>query len=142
MGIVTNTGGLVLNCRTEPNTTSDIITILQPGEAVDVLGEEEDGWIPVRCDDEDGWVSADFLTLEGDDATLEVTTTTATVTTNGLQAGCRLQPNTNSLIIARLDDGDEVVIRGETTADRWVPVTCNGLAGWIFEDLIELQPAG
>jgi len=55
-----------------------------------------------------------------------------------LQAGCRLQPDTVSLIIARLDNGTEVVIRGETSGDGWVPVTCGGLEGWIFEDLIEL----
>jgi len=100
-----------------------------------VTGEEEDGWVPVICDEEDGWVSAQFLALEGA-ATPEPAT--GNVVTNGSQAGCRLEPNTVSLIIASLDNGDDVVIRGETTEDGWVPVTCAGLEGWIFEDLIEL----
>ena len=135
IGTVSDTGGLALNCRTEPNTTSAIIAGLQPGETVTVLGDEEDGWIPVTCDGEDGWVSAPFLMVDGE-ATPEPSS--ATVATNGQQAGCRLEPNTVSLIIARLDDGEEVVIIGETTTDGWVPVTCGGLEGWIFEDLIEL----
>lgn len=135
LGTVVDTGGLALNCRTQPNTTSEIVTILQPGEEVEVIGEEEGGWIPVICDDQDSWVSADFLALEGE-ATPQPSS--ATIVTNGLQAGCRLEPNTVSLIIARVDNGTEVVIRGETTDDGWVPVTCAGLAGWIFEDLIEL----
>ncbi len=137
VGTVTNTGGLALNCRTQPNTTSEIITILQPEMDVEVIGEEEDGWIPVICDDQDGWVSADFLTLEGE-ASPEPPT--VTVVTNGPQAACRLEANTISLIIARVESGTEVVIRGETTDDGWVPVTCGGLEGWIFEDLIESQP--
>jgi len=131
---VTNTGGLGLNCRTEPNVTAEIITVFMPDMEVQVLGEEEDGWIPVQCDsDDEGFVSADFLTLEGETPPAPPT---VTVITNGPLAACRLAPNTVSLIVARIESGTEVDLLGETTDDGWVPVSCGGFDGWIFEDLI------
>jgi uncharacterized protein YgiM (DUF1202 family) len=138
VGTVTNTGGLDLFCRTEPNTSAMVITVLAPGTSVEVLGEESDGWVPVRCADQDGWVSAQYLTIG------EVPDTgppTATVVTNGPLASCRIEPNTTSLIIARVESGTQVTIRGATT-NGWVPVTCDGQDGWIFEDLIQGEPGG
>jgi uncharacterized protein YgiM (DUF1202 family) len=127
-GTVSNTGGLTLHCRTEPNTSSTIIEWLEPGSTIEVRGDEVDGWIPVRCADQDGWVSADYLTLSTDDSTPDAATTMVVI--DGEVASCRLDPSIDSLIIARLPAGTEVTVRGEMDAG-WVPVVCDGQDGWM-----------
>jgi uncharacterized protein YgiM (DUF1202 family) len=106
-----------------------------------VLGEAEDGWIPVRCGEQDGYVSDQYLTLEPAGTPAAVVTpeseTIVLLVTDGDLASCRLEPNTESLVIADLDTGDEVILAGEVTGG-WTPVTCEGLEGWVFADYLEV----
>ena len=65
----TNTKGL--NLRTEPNTDSEVITVLQESEQVLVYGIE-DGWAYVRTDDSRtqsdlyGWCTTEYLSYYDD----------------------------------------------------------------------------
>ena len=56
--IWTNTG---VNMRTEPSVESSVITVLNPGVLLELLGEEE-GWVKVRYNDYEGYVSTDYIT--------------------------------------------------------------------------------
>lgn len=50
--------------RREPGTESDVLGNLPRGEIVEVLGENQDGWVCVDYDGEDGWVFADYVSLD------------------------------------------------------------------------------
>ena len=52
-----------VNLRSEPNTDCDVVTILEMGTQVRMIGEE-DGWIKVSYNDQEGYIRADFLTTE------------------------------------------------------------------------------
>lgn len=53
-----------LRVRKEPSTEASILGNLPRGEIVEVLGENEDGWVCVDYEGEDGWVSADYVSLD------------------------------------------------------------------------------
>lgn len=52
-----------VNMRSEPNTGSAVITVLELGTQVRMIGEEN-GWIKVSYNDQEGYIRADFLTTE------------------------------------------------------------------------------
>lgn len=52
-----------VNLRSEPNTDCDVVTILEMGTQVRLIGEE-DGWVKVSYNDQEGYIRADFLTTE------------------------------------------------------------------------------
>ena len=52
-----------VNMRSEPNTDCDVVTILEMGTQVRLIGEE-DGWVKVSYNDQEGYIRADFLTTE------------------------------------------------------------------------------
>lgn len=54
----TNTG---VNLREQPNTDCRILTILEEGAELTLLGEE-DGWVNVSYNDVEGYVSAEYVT--------------------------------------------------------------------------------
>lgn len=53
-----------LRVRKEPNTESGQYGMLPKGEIVEVLQEQEDGWICVDYEGNDGYVSAEYVVLE------------------------------------------------------------------------------
>ena len=52
-----------VNLRSEPNTDCDVVTVLDMGTQVRMIGEE-DGWVKVSYNDQEGYIRADFLTTE------------------------------------------------------------------------------
>ena len=52
-----------VNMRSEPNTDCDVVTVLEMGTQVRMIGEE-DGWVKVSYNDQEGYIRADFLTTE------------------------------------------------------------------------------
>ena len=52
-----------VNLRSEPNTDCDVVTVLEMGTQVRMIGEE-DGWVKVSYNDQEGYIRADFLTSE------------------------------------------------------------------------------
>lgn len=64
-----------LNVRTTPEIAADIVSLLENGATVDVIGRYVDGnWYRVRLPDgSEGWVASEFVVLNGDPAGLPVT---------------------------------------------------------------------
>jgi uncharacterized protein YgiM (DUF1202 family) len=62
-GVVSNTGGGRLNCRSGPGTGYSIVAQLAPGASVVIRGATSGGWIPVTCSGHAGWVSADYIRI-------------------------------------------------------------------------------
>lgn len=53
-----------LRIRKEPSTEADIYGMLPKGDIVEVLNQEEDGWICVDYEGSDGYVSAEYVVLD------------------------------------------------------------------------------
>ena len=53
-----------LRVRKEPSTEASILGNLPRGEIVEVLDENEDGWVCVDYQGEDGWVSGEYVSLD------------------------------------------------------------------------------
>lgn len=53
-----------LRIRMAPNMESEVWGMLPKGDIVEVLSEEEDGWICVDYEGNDGYVSAEFVALD------------------------------------------------------------------------------
>lgn len=49
-----------VNMREEPNTSCEVITVLEEGTMLEMLGEES-GWAFVDCQGQTGYVSLDYL---------------------------------------------------------------------------------
>lgn len=53
-----------LRVRTEPNTEAGVYGLLPQGEIVEVLGQDEDGWVCVDYEGSDGYVSLEYVALD------------------------------------------------------------------------------
>ncbi len=52
-----------LRVREEPNTESTILTMMGDGERLEVVEEENDGWIKVMVDDQEGYISSEYAKI-------------------------------------------------------------------------------
>lgn len=55
-----------INVRSEPMTSSDTLTTLQPDDRVQIIGQSEDGvWFNIRLEDgREGWVAAGLVSID------------------------------------------------------------------------------
>ncbi len=143
-GTVSNTGGSNLRCRTEPNTTASIITLLPSGMRVEARGAVVNGWLPIRCGGQDGWVSASYMVLSSGSATptppatptptaptpAPVGTSLATVSgTGGAGLRCRTAAVSGAVMTVLPE-----LARVETVGSQqngWIQVRCAGQLGWV-----------
>jgi N-acetylmuramoyl-L-alanine amidase len=144
-GVIANTGGAPVNCRTAPNTTSAIITIVTAGSQVNLTGPAQNDWQPVMCGGQNGYIFAQYVQVSSDPTTTASSSTgTGTVTgTNGDGVRCRSTASLTGPIIAVLPEGGIVSLRGARQGD-WQPVTCAGQDGFVYATYLTIggQPAG
>lgn len=50
-----------VNMRSEPNTESEIVTLLEEGTIVEQRGNESNGWIPVKFGMQEGYIRNDLI---------------------------------------------------------------------------------
>ena len=61
-----------VNFRAEPNTDSEILTVLVTGTKLTLLGEEN-GWVQAEYNGQKGYVSSDYVTDQEPDTTTQET---------------------------------------------------------------------
>ena len=54
-----------VNFRTDPSTDADVIKLLNPGTAVEMLEHDPDGWSKVSADGKTGYIKSEYLTEAG-----------------------------------------------------------------------------
>ena len=62
----------LINFRAEPNTDSEILTVLVTGTKLTLLGEEN-GWVQAEYNGQKGYVSSDYVTDQEPDTTTQET---------------------------------------------------------------------
>jgi uncharacterized protein YgiM (DUF1202 family) len=151
----TNGDGLV--CRTEPDSSAPIITVLAEGASVQVTETTSTGYLQVVCASQIGYASTSFLWSGGltdDDAdfaaavdetaetNFSAAASSAKVTgTGGTGVRCRVSPNTSARVITVLSEGTSVSVTGNMQ-NGWVPVTCGGQSGWVYGSYLTSTGSG
>ncbi|QTN00811.1 SH3 domain-containing protein [Sediminibacillus dalangtanensis] len=115
-----------LNFRTEPNSSSSvtIISTLDNGQKVEVLGSNGNGWYQVKVGSQTGWVSSSYVDLLN---LLEVTASSLNVRTEPSTNGSPVGGLRNGTLVAgMLDKSDHLVKDGV-----WYQIDYNGSAHWV-----------
>ena len=122
-----------LNVRSGADETSSIVGKMKADSACEIIGYEGD-WAQITSGKVEGYVKAEYL-LTGEAAVAkayEVYRTIATVQTDGLRI--RLEPNTESTIIAVVSNGEEIEV--EEDLGDWVHVSVDGEDGYVSAEYV------
>ena len=125
------TTGTSLRMRSEPNTSSAIVTTLNKSVAVALLDDSVPGWYKINYNGSTGYVSSDYLIIDQDN----IFTTYGRVPEGTVNV--RAAATTESESLATIDAGTIVTVNG--LVDGWYDVTCEyGTEGYIRSDLLVL----
>ena len=123
-----STEGGRLNVRAQPNTSANILSMLENGAVVRAKGQPANGWVELV---DGGWVSAQWMKTavasESNSGASGSASSSVTVSTQGSPLNVRSQPNTSASILRGLDNGAVVSTKGEA-ANGWIELTDGG---WI-----------
>ena len=125
------TTGTSLRMRSEPNTSSAIVTTLNKSVAVALLDDSTPGWYKVDYNGSTGYVSSDYLIIDQDN----IFTTYGRVPEGTVNV--RADATTESESLATIDAGTVVTVNG--LVNGWYDVTCQyGTEGYVRSDLLVL----
>lgn len=126
-----------LNVRAQASGDSEIVGKMVVGSVATVL-ERQDAWTHIQSGNVDGFVSNDYLVY--DDAAgayaQQVCTMVAIVKADNLKV--RAEQSTDSDIVARAVQGEELVLIEED--DEWAKVQKeDGTEGYVYKEYVEIQ---
>ena len=139
-----------LNLRSEASTNSSIVELLNFGEEIEIISEEGN-WYKVKHKDKEGYVSKDYVTVEeptptpnneneqpieanqGSNSSESNSDVTANTTIKlDKDVTIKILPLINSNDLGTAKEGEEITLI--TTANNWMFVQTNEIAGWIVKD--------
>ena len=123
-----------LNMRSEPSTSSSVVTCLPRGTIVVAHGSS-DGWVSVSYKDYTGYMSAEYLSMS-DSAEADLGTGTVTGSDVRLRSG----PGTSYDILGTRGRGDTLQVTGVSGA--WYKVSVNGSTAYISSTYLSLGSSG
>lgn len=143
--------GNAVRLRKEPSTESKIITLMEKGKQVEVLGESN-GWYQVKCGENIGWVLSTLVdcleTVQSVSSGITVATAAVTqenaspitetkiVAVTGSSVNLRKEPNTDSAVVGKVVEGDNLIVL-ETSADmQWYKIQFGDIEGFVFAELV------
>lgn len=143
--------GNAVRLRKEPSTDSKIITLLEKGKKVEILSKEND-WYKVKVNDETGYVSGSLIKNVTEDVIVATTpkaeepkaTPVATPTESsvkilaviGSTVNLRKEPSTESTILGKVVEGDNVISEGLTSDGKWHKVKFGDIEGYVFSEYV------
>lgn len=120
-----------LNMRSEPSTSSSVVTCLPRGTTVIVTGKSGT-WVQVTYKDFSGYMSAEYLSVSD---SADGSFGTGTVTGNEVRV--RSGPGTSYSILKTCDKGTQFNVTGVSGA--WYKVDVNGTTGYISSTYLSLS---
>ncbi|MGD9711406.1 MAG: SH3 domain-containing protein [Thermomicrobiales bacterium] len=131
--------GAALNLRTGPGTNYGVILVVPQGGVVTDLGTFQNNYRKVSYKGSTGWVSMDYLIVSdgGGNVPGDFVGGSKTISAANLRSG----PGTNNSVL-RVVPAGAVVQTSLQTRNGFRYVSHNGLAGWIFDELLVAQPDG
>ena len=125
--------------RTGPSTSYSIISTLNKGTQVSILGQT-DGWYKIVYSGTSGYMSSSYVS-EGSESSSSSSSSAGVeaMDTNGYVSGSyvrfRSGPSTSYSIISTLSYGTSVHIVGKTSG--WYKITYNGTTGYMSSDYVK-----
>jgi len=119
-----------VNFRAGPSTSDDVLTLLDPGDRLGIIGGQQNGFYPVVHGGLTGWVFADYVLPDGSNQ--PGATAGIVVERLNLRAG----PSTADDVLDRMPAGSLVVLTGEEE-NGFLSVSFGGTDGWAFADYVD-----
>ena len=130
-----------LNMRTGPGTTYQVVMVLPSGASVEIMGNPQGGFYPVRYNGTKGWAHGDWLRMGGGGAPAPTTPPSGStgsvaigdtvvdsaVVTTGLNL--RSGPGTSYQVVLVMPNGASVEVMGDPQ-NGFYPLRYNGTKGW------------
>jgi uncharacterized protein YgiM (DUF1202 family) len=126
-----------LNLRAGPSTADDVLEVMPGGAMVEILGDPENDYYPVRYNGTSGWAFGDYLIFEGDDDDEDPVVGEARVDS---ALNLREEPNTTSDVLTVMP-GNAIVETLGDPENGFYPVRYNGEEGWAFGDFLDFGGA-
>lgn len=122
----------VLNVRTGPGLSYDVMTQVMEEETLTVLDEKNE-WYKVRLsDDKIGWVASWLV------KNTEVTAASHSIgIISGTEVNVRQAATTDSLILGTVSKGEELPVLYQEK--QWVQILFEGQVAWVSKDLIQVH---
>ena len=128
------TTGSSLRLRSEPSTSSSIVTMLNEDVAVAVLDDTLDGWYKINYNGSVGFVYADFLLIDRDN----IFTSYGRVVGNGVNV--RASSSVEGEVLTVLNQNETVNVNG--FENGWYDVSCGDVDGYVRSDFLVLTSSG
>ncbi len=128
------TTGSSLRLRSEPSTSSSIVTMLNEDVAVAVLDDTLDGWYKINYNGSVGFVSADFLLIDRDN----IFTSYGRVVGNGVNV--RASSSVEGEVLTVLNQNETVNVNG--FENGWYDVSCGDVDVYVRSDFLVLTSSG
>ncbi len=126
-----------VHLRAKPSQDSESLGLYFGGTPVSYTGNLNDKWVSVQIGHEQGYMMSAFLSDRLTETYPLNEMKTGTVHTNSW-VNLRAAASTNSQGLMRLQEGDQVIIMGETSS-HWYYVSCDGLAGYVKSAYVEYR---
>lgn len=121
----------VLNIRSGPGLSYDVIGQLKRDESIEIVSSSDD-WYQIDYKGKEGWV-ASWLIQSGSDDT-QTSSQEVISQANGLNF--RASPSTEAMIISKLDSGDRASFISQQ--GEWMNINFNGENGWVHEQYVSM----
>ena len=125
-GIIT---GDVVNLRANPNTSAKILTQLDKGTKVSVVGSEGD-WYKVSYSDNTGWINDNYISIRDQSISAGIVT--------GSVVNVRSKPDLSAEILTKLEKGTKVDIY-ERSGDWYRISIGEDRYGWVNNEYISVR---
>lgn len=144
-----------LNFRSGPSLDDGVMWVLSNGDAVELTGQQSNGYWQAVVDGTTGWLAADYLTTSGAPSSPDPqpepdsgngsgavpvgdTVTGSATVTSGLNL--RSGPSTDYRVITIMSSGASVELRGDPQGG-YFPLSYNGTTGWAHGDWLRAAGA-
>ncbi|HET9658694.1 MAG TPA: SH3 domain-containing protein, partial [Thermomicrobiales bacterium] len=140
-GVVQNTDGMGLRCRSGASLTASVITVLPEGTQIVSRGAASGSWQPITCAGVAGWVHTDYIGSVSSGGSNSggspgSTTGSAVVSgTNGDGVRFRAGASYDGAVIEVLMEGTSVTLRSGNVGN-WTAVTYGGRNGFVYGDYL------
>lgn len=119
-----------LNLRTGPSTADDVLTAMDAGSRVGIIGGEQNGFYPVVHDGLTGWASIDYVQPDGSGGP------GATIGIVKERLNLRSGPSTGDGVLDQMPPGSLVLLAGDRQ-NGFLSVSYHGETGWAFADYLD-----
>ncbi|MEA2512193.1 MAG: hypothetical protein QOJ59_1680 [Thermomicrobiales bacterium] len=119
-----------VNLRAGPSTDDDVLTVLDTGDRLGIIGGQRDGFYPVVHDGLTGWVFDDYVKPDGSSRS------GAAVGVVTEHLNLRSGPSTADDVELQMPAGSLVVLTGEEE-NGFLSVDYQGTEGWAFADYLD-----